>query len=55
VSPVAAKNAPFPAVIGPALVWVMHTEKLSLRKAVEGLRGEPGDNPAWWTFIITRC
>jgi len=31
---------------GSVLDWVMHTEKLSLRKAVERLRGELGDNPA---------
>jgi len=31
---------------GSVLDWVMHTEKLSLRKAVERLRGEPGDNSA---------
>ncbi|WP_330986268.1 MULTISPECIES: DNA primase [Enterobacterales] len=31
---------------GSVLDWVMHTEKLSLRKAAERLRGELGDNPA---------
>jgi len=31
---------------GSVLDWVMHTEKLSLRKAVERLRGELGNNPA---------
>ncbi|WP_459208610.1 CHC2 zinc finger domain-containing protein [Erwinia tracheiphila] len=31
---------------GSVLDWLMHTEKLSLRKAVERLRGELGDNPA---------
>ncbi|EEI9693453.1 DNA primase [Salmonella enterica] len=31
---------------GSVLDWVMHTERLSLRKAVERLRGELGDNPA---------
>ncbi|EIW3218120.1 toprim domain-containing protein [Salmonella enterica subsp. enterica serovar Agbeni] len=31
---------------GSVIDWVMHTEKLSLRKAVERLRGELGDNPA---------
>ncbi|ENA6191535.1 toprim domain-containing protein [Salmonella enterica subsp. enterica] len=31
---------------GSVLDWVMHTEKLSLRKAVERLRGELGDNPS---------
>ncbi|EBX8168040.1 DNA primase [Salmonella enterica subsp. enterica serovar Glostrup] len=30
---------------GSVIDWVMHTEKLSLRKAVERLRGELGDNP----------
>lgn len=31
---------------GSVLDWVMHTEKLSLRKAVERLRAELGDNPS---------
>ncbi|NTY90122.1 toprim domain-containing protein [Serratia fonticola] len=31
---------------GSVLDWVMHTERLSLRKAVERLRGELGENPA---------
>ncbi|AXF77078.1 CHC2 zinc finger domain-containing protein [Erwinia tracheiphila] len=31
---------------GSVLDWLMHTEKLSLRKAVERLRAELGDNPA---------
>jgi DNA primase catalytic core len=31
---------------GSVLDWVMHTEKLSLRKAVERLRGELGENPS---------
>ena len=31
---------------GSVLDWVMHTEKLSLRKAVERLRAMLGDNPA---------
>ncbi|EBF2920013.1 toprim domain-containing protein [Salmonella enterica subsp. enterica serovar Agama] len=31
---------------GSVIDWTMHTEKLSLRKAVERLRGELGDNPA---------
>ncbi|EAY4651118.1 toprim domain-containing protein [Salmonella enterica] len=31
---------------GSVLDWVMHTEKLSLRKAVERLRTELGDNPS---------
>ncbi|MGM0512199.1 MAG: CHC2 zinc finger domain-containing protein [Pseudomonadota bacterium] len=30
---------------GSVLDWVMHTERLSLRKAVERLRGELGENP----------
>ncbi|MBP0995703.1 CHC2 zinc finger domain-containing protein [Serratia fonticola] len=31
---------------GSVLDWVMHTERLSLRKAAERLRGELGENPA---------
>ncbi len=31
---------------GSVIDWLMHTEKLSLRKAVERLRGELGDNPS---------
>ncbi|EPS4688980.1 CHC2 zinc finger domain-containing protein [Salmonella enterica subsp. enterica] len=31
---------------GSVIDWTMHTEKLSLRKAVERLRGELGENPA---------
>ena len=31
---------------GSVIDWVMHTEKLSLRKAVERLRAELGENPA---------
>lgn len=38
---------------GSVLDWVMHTEKLSLRKAVERLRGELGDNPAV-TPLVTK-
>ncbi len=37
---------------GSAIDWVMHTEKLSLRKAVERLRGELGENPSVQPLVV---
>nr|WP_114192138.1 CHC2 zinc finger domain-containing protein [Edaphovirga cremea] len=37
---------------GSVIDWMMHTEKLSLRKAVERLRGELGENPSVQPLVI---